>query len=263
MCAGGNKRIIENLVLIHETIYYRGKQVTFKMNKSKKYELGKMKKLATLLATTILMSAPMFQSYGQGDVQPLTVGIVMQSYTCNDKVTRELMAFAEITYIHIQQYHIPNVPQVYCFARDDSYADITYSFILEYNDYVIFMFEDQLWYEDAPTVLSEKVGIDNEDLPRDEGMAYTEYGITAIHYHNNEPDPNLYIDTHDWNSLTLTHELAHLILYDYGYGEDVYLDWVNERDVFYDEYTDGYGIFAPLASSWYEAFERYPVEKDY
>lgn len=223
-----------------------------------------MKTLITLLAISMLMSIPVFQSHAQEEeTQPLNVAIVMESFTCDSEITNELIAFAEITYIQLYQYYLPNVPQVYCFTKYDEYTEMAYNFILQYNDYVILMFEDELWYEYAPVVLSEDVGIDDEDLTKSEGTAYMEYGLIVVHYYNNESDPNEYIDTHDWNSLTLTHELAHSILYDYGYGEDVYIDWVHERDVFYNEYTTGYEIFSPLTNNWYEVFERYPVEEDF
>lgn len=222
-----------------------------------------MKKPLALLAMIALLPNYTLEGYTQEEViQPLNVAVVMESFTCNFDVTSELVAFSEIIYIYLYQYYTPNLPQLYCFPDESKWRDMAYDFILEYNDYVIIMFEDELWYELAPLYGFEELDT-VEEARSTEGLADMETAVIFVHFYNLERNPNPYVDNHDWNSLTLTHELSHLILFDYGYNEDVYVDWVHEKDVFYSEYETGYEIFSPLTNNWYEVFERYPVEEDF
>lgn len=228
-----------------------------------------MKALLVILAIVGLLPTYYPIHAQEEEILLFNTAIVMISFECDDQVTATLLDYGMVSYIYLAQYYLPNVPQVYCFnvhtiQNQIEYMDMAFDFIMQYNDYVIVMFEDEFWNEDVvQAVWHDYVG--DEDVTRDasssHGFANMEYGIVFMQFKNNQEAP--YGSSHSFSSITMTHELAHLILYDYGYGEDVYVDWVHSIDEELYSVETTYQIFSPVSNQWYEVFERYPVEEDF
>lgn len=230
-----------------------------------------MKSLLILIAMTALIPSYMLQGYSQEEeeIQLFNTAIVMISFECDDQVTTTLLDYGMITYIYLSQYHLPNVPQVYCFNSDTiknkiEYMTKAFNFIMDYNDYVVVMFEDAYWDKDFVQAVW-KAYVGDEDLTKvvssSHGFADMKYGIVFMQFKNNQEAP--YGSPHSFSSITMTHELAHLILHDYGYGADVSVDWVHSIDEELYSVETTYKMFSPVSNQWYEVFERYPVEKDF
>lgn len=229
-----------------------------------------MRKLLALLAIAVLLVSYIPQAYSQDEgIWLFNTALVMIAFECDYDVTATLLDYGMISYIYLAQYYMPNVPQVYCFdshAIDNQfeYMDMALTFIMQYNDYVVLMFEDELWNEEfAQAFWDSYVGDDDirENVTCCYGFADIELGIVFMQFMNNQEAP--YGTSHSFSSITMTHELAHLILHDYGYGPDVYIDWVHSIDEELYSAETTYKIFSPVSNQWYEVFERYPVEEDF
>jgi len=220
-----------------------------------------MKRLFVVLAMTALLPSYIFQSYGQEEyVRPERVAIAMVAYQCDDTTGMELVAYSEIAYNFMFKYYTPSLPQVYCFeaGKDIEEQIDAFDFLLWYNDIVIVMFEDDLWFSMADNYSS---AFDLGDLTEEaaeglHGINYYEVGLVLMQYTTEAPYEGF--NAHDFNSITLTHELSHQLLYLYDCPEAVFGDWVDDTFKEYLDYESDEQIYSFLTGQWYEVYEIYP-----
>lgn len=229
-----------------------------------------MKKLLAILVSALMVTVIPVETQAQEVIEPTKVGLVLFSSTCDEQILTRLMDYSIIVYLYMYKYYMPNVPQIFCFTMDtdSEYIAEAMDFINKYNEYVVVMFEDDLYTDGFAKEISDifEYGFTDEGIQGSYGVAIVEIGVTIVQFHNSG-DYNLHQtwDNGDLTSITLTHELAHLILADYEYGEDVYVDWVHGTDELIEagQYESSLKLYSYISQRWYDIFEKYPIEEDF
>ncbi len=229
-----------------------------------------MKKLVALLTSALLIFINPVQIWASNDtVEPSRIGIVLFSNTCDDQILTTLMDYSTITYLDMYKYYLPSVPQIFCFTlnTDAKYIADALDFIIKYNEIVILMFEDDQYSDGYATGIAHiyDIPFTENDAQEAYGVAFYDKNVIIMQYQNVGKNVPKGWDNGDFTSLTLTHELAHLILKSYGYDISVYRDWVHKTQDLINtgKYDTGFKLYSYISNRWYQVFEKYPVENDF
>ena len=180
----------------------------------------------------------------ENDDNQFHVNMILVSLDCSDSIHgNEFRGLTEIAYRYLASFQFPTEISGYCVTPgqfDDAWNH--QDFTLDEIIIVMFNLDDGLWNDTSYEMFGYEPP---KNLSKTNGTVFFKDKIVLMSYSLKD----------DLNSVVLTHEFMHFVLWSDGFSSDVYINQVHEDwKVYEKEYQQKEKLWSYIADKYYYVF---------